>query len=365
MSEIEDSREYCHMKVATFKDWLLNVEEDFINVDVHKDPSSNDTSNPNGSTPQQQNISDFEFEKEEKQHSTAATTADELFLEGKLLPLETVQKHRQNNNAAAIDNVRSQSAIEDRTIPRTNTMSPSHSRRFSCSDANPFEYQFQFSADFTKTSWSPRLTKQTKQSWLVQKLKASRAFIKSLFTKSEKGKSCPSSASAFAADNNINGDAGNKPTPPNHRRKDKNAEDNIAAAGEARKGSFEMLDESELHRSCAVAINIVHKGMHDHGLVLGGSSRSRRSSLSGVLKRQFSSRGSSFSLSAAGCNESKVLKSAAHHYHDPEKSVNGAIEHCRLSQQMGVGFGSGLRIAPKVAASGNLDVAPPPGKTEC
>ncbi|XP_022139254.1 probable membrane-associated kinase regulator 4 [Momordica charantia] len=150
---------------------------------------------------------EFEFQMSLNSRGREPTTspADELFYNGKLLPLhhpprlQMVEKLLQKSNSdydCRKDNFEEFYSTPLTTAVNTPTatstpfescnISPSESCRIS-RELNPDEYLLEYSADATylngessKKSW----TRKLKHSSLGLKLKASRAYIKSLFTKS-------------------------------------------------------------------------------------------------------------------------------------------------------------------------------------
>ncbi|KAK7245222.1 hypothetical protein RIF29_40057 [Crotalaria pallida] len=110
---------------------------------------------------------------------------------------QVVQKHITESNAT-FNSVRSYSTLgrsipftTDLGLPSANVVNPSGSRRFSSYESNQSEFLFEqfnerfgFEVDVPKKTWSQKL-EDTKQFWMSQKLKASRDYLKSFFTKSK------------------------------------------------------------------------------------------------------------------------------------------------------------------------------------
>ncbi|KAI5682224.1 hypothetical protein M9H77_03452 [Catharanthus roseus] len=206
-----------------------NADEDYIDMDVSSSSSStfffsNITSN---SSPQ--NSREFEFQMSSASDEKDSTTspADELFYKGKLLPLhlpprlQMVQKlllqtsttttsFHQNPKETFLEDAFFRTSSSSSTAPSTNTstpseswnISPSESCRVSC-ELNPAEYFFEWSTELRsfinnhpKKSWSKNL-RLIRQYSITQKLKASRVYLKSLFSKS----ACSDESCAKAACN--------------------------------------------------------------------------------------------------------------------------------------------------------------------
>ncbi|MBA0838286.1 hypothetical protein Goarm_010358, partial [Gossypium armourianum] len=134
--------------------------------------------------------------------TSTTSPADELFYKGKLLPLhlpprlQMVQKLLQSSNSSSSES-KTEAPFEENgqlhfigsTIASLNGSSLLESCRVS-SELNPDDYFFEWSTEMngftgnnSNKSWSKKL-KQMKQSSITQKLKASREYLKSLFSKS-------------------------------------------------------------------------------------------------------------------------------------------------------------------------------------
>ncbi|XP_074368895.1 putative membrane-associated kinase regulator 4 [Apium graveolens] len=146
---------------------------------------------------------DFEFQMCEFTHlekETITSPADELFYKGKLLPLhlpprlEMVEKLLQTTKKSKEGqecSIAFSSTTNTTPLDQSCNISPSESCRVSC-ELNPADY-FEWSSELSgfvsgtdqpKKSWSKYKLKLMKHSCLGQKLKASRAYLKSLFSKS-------------------------------------------------------------------------------------------------------------------------------------------------------------------------------------
>lgn len=269
-----------------------NADEDFIDMEV----SSYSINSPPQNREFEFQMSSVSYEKE-----TTTAPADELFYKGNLLPLhlpprlQMVEKILQNSRTISMPS----------TTPSTNTstpldscnISPSESCRVSC-ELNPDEYFFEWSTEISgfvynhpKKSWSRRLMK-IKQSLLGQKLKASRAYIKALFGKSNcsdlegnasKAKECFSKYVKVA------------------KRKE-SGEDGVVA----HRRSFTGPIKRHSPKKCSTS-----------------SSSSFGSSSS-----------ASFSFNSNGFFELQLLKRSGSANLELEGSIEGAIAHCKRSHQL-------------------------------
>ncbi|KAK7345642.1 hypothetical protein VNO77_16250 [Canavalia gladiata] len=314
--------------MATKQGTLVHVDEEYIDMEISSSPP-NLFSYSISSPPSKR---EFEFQmtciSNEKDSSTSP--ADDLFYQGKLLPLhlpprlQMVQKLLENSNAN-FEYVKSNSTLEDFRMPCINANAPleplnisaSESRRVS-SDVN---YQFGWSSsdmngfigDVPKKSW-PKKLKQMKQFWLGQRLKASRAYLKTLFNKS----GCSDKLCASAA-NNMGSEK---------RSKCKECQNKYIKV--ARRSPFEI--------SCAV---------FGREMMLEDDFSNHRKSFSGVGQRHCatkasslstsssasSSSSSSFSFSSSGYYDLQFFKRSISANYELETSIEGAIAHCKQSQQ--------------------------------
>ncbi|OMO72698.1 hypothetical protein CCACVL1_17648 [Corchorus capsularis] len=289
--------------------------------------------------------------------TSTTSPADELFYKGKLLPLhlpprlQMVQKLLQTSNKTE----KTQTPFEENssTLSTDNTVitnttplesccsiSPSESCRVS-SELNPDEYFFEWSTELNgfignnnaKKSWSKKL-KQIKQSSIIsQKLKASRAYLKSLFSKS----ACSDESCAKAACNAAN-------------------------AAEAEK----MVKKNPNDR-CRISSIIMMKSI-DKELAEDNAANSHRRSFSGVIPRHStttssssgsSSSSSSFSFSSSGFCDLQLLKRSNSANSEIEGSIEGAIAYCKKSQYLpsssrktGTELGVCSLSASKISVSG-------------
>ncbi|KAM7526284.1 hypothetical protein LguiA_016186 [Lonicera macranthoides] len=292
-----------------------SVEEDYIDMEVSSSSSTKYLCYSSTSSPPQSR--EFEFQMSttiSHEKETSNSPADELFYKGKLLPLhlpprlQMVQKLLQNSTTPF---------ITTSTAPSTNTstplescnISPSESCRVS-SELNPDEYFFEWSTelrgficDHPKKCWSKKL-KLIKQSSLCQKLKASRAYLKSLFSKS----GCSDETCAKANCNSKYKEAKKK------------------------------------HPTIANVIKSIDKEV----IIEDGVNNSHRRSFSGAIKRRYaavcsssssassgaSSSCSSFSFNSSGFYELQFLKRSSSASSEIEGSIEAAIAHCKKSQHI-------------------------------
>jgi len=294
---------------------------------------------------------EFEFQMSSVSHGREATTspADELFYKGKLLPLHLpprllmVQKLLQNPSTTTL-NSKKESAFEENyvipfttssTAPSTNintplescNISPSESCRVS-SELNPDEYFFEwpteancFLGDHQKKSW----TKKLKQSSLGLKLKASRAYLKSLFKKSGCTDESCAKAACNAEDETVsNGqDCLNKYMKVPKKSPFGNIDNERCRISNTLKRSFEkeMAEDGFRcqRRSFSGAIQW-------HSAAKSSSFSSSSTSSSGL-----SSSSSSFSFSSNGFCDLQLLKRSGSSNSEFESSITEAIAHCKRS----------------------------------
>ncbi|XP_060212610.1 probable membrane-associated kinase regulator 4 [Lycium barbarum] len=313
------------------------VEEDYIDMEVS--PNSNLFSQFKNSPSQAR---EFEFQMFPNciDKDTTTSPADELFHNGKLLPLhlpfgttQMVEKLLQNPNKPVYGTRKNDVFDESFSTPlfTTTTNTPTSNTPFeSCNispvescqisrELNPEEYMFEYSAEETnvfpaddehaKKSWMRKL-KQIKTSSFGSKIKSSRAYLKSFFSKS----GC---SNEFASKNIDKG-----PFP---------------IAKEARKEPF-----GQIQRCGANSKGIKKENDRDQDM----RGRHRRS-FSGAIKRfstakscsaSFSSStsGSSSASSSNNSNEFQEMhffKRSSSAYSEIENSIQAAIAHCKNSQQ--------------------------------
>ncbi|XP_054796697.1 probable membrane-associated kinase regulator 4 [Prosopis cineraria] len=268
---------------------FTHVDEHFIHLELS---SSDLISHPIGSPPQNR---EFEFQITSVSHEkeSSSSLADELFHKGKLLPLHLL------NNSNAI----SESALKGYGFPLPSPC-PSISPSESCmamSEVDPDKFLSVLPSEINgvagdppRKSWSKKL-RQIKQSSLGQRLQASRAYVQSLFRKYDcSDKSCVSAS-------------------------------NNAVAEKKSKTPSEIVDDTR-HRLLVRTINreLIKDGVHARSL--SGVIRHSVMKASSLMSTpSFGSLSSSFSLSSSS------RSSSAHS--DRESSIEGAIAHCKQSQQ--------------------------------
>ncbi|KAL4283271.1 hypothetical protein GQ457_16G023060 [Hibiscus cannabinus] len=268
---------------------------------------------------------------------TSSNPADELFYKGKLLPLllpprlQMVRKLTQSSGNATFE-FKTQASFEENS-----SISPSESCRVS-SELNADDYLFECSSEMngfggddsvSKPSWSRKL-KQIKQSSISQKLKASRAYLKSLFSKS----GCSDESCARAACKVETGDVS----------KDKDCVNKYMKM--AKKNPFGKINNDRYKISSLIMKSIDKELAED-------AANSHRRSFSGVIQRHStakssststststsssnsssSSSSSSFSFSSSGIYDLQFLKRSNSANSEIENSIEGAIAHCKQSQQ--------------------------------
>ncbi|KAL9399941.1 hypothetical protein Peur_008902 [Populus x canadensis] len=334
------------------------------------------------SSPSRSREFEFQMSSVSQGRETTTSSADELFYKGKLLPLHLpprllmVQKLLQNPTTTTLNN-KTEAAfaenyvipfINSSTTPSTNTstplescnISPSESRMIS-SELNPDEYFFEwpteansFLGDHQKKSW----TKKLKQSSLGQKLKASRAYLKSLFSKS----GCTDESCAEAACNT------------EEEAISKGQDCMIKYMKVPKKNPYGNVDNGRYKISNALKRSIEKEMAEDpfrcqrrsfSGAIQWHSTT--KSSLSSSSSTSISSSGSSssssssFSFSSNGFCDLQLLKRSSSSNSEFESSIEGAIAHCKRSQQL---FSSRKTSseggvcslsAPVIAASGDQE----------
>ncbi|CAK9147211.1 unnamed protein product [Ilex paraguariensis] len=360
-----------------------HADEEYIDMEVSS--SSNFLSCSTSSPPQSR---EFEFQMTyiSKERESTTSPADELFYKGKLLPLhlpprlQMVQKLLQNSSNGFktttktleedVEEHYSMPLITSFTIPCSNTstplescnISPSESCRVSC-ELNPDEYFFEWSTELSgfisdnpKKFWSKKL-KLIKQSSLGQKIKASRAYLKSLFTKS----GCSDESSAKAACNvedehfSKGKDRSNKyikggllhETPNTAGYKEGQMNGILLPNAERlfplleKKNLFGQIGKRRYPTIANIMNSIEKEGAEDNV-------NSHRRSFSGAIKRRSpakcsssssssgasSSSSSSISFNSNGFYELQFLKRSSSATSEIEGSIEAAIAHCKKSQEL-------------------------------
>ncbi|XAR69000.1 hypothetical protein NMG60_11000432 [Bertholletia excelsa] len=299
-----------------------HADEDYIDMEVSSSGTDFFCLSSISSPASQNREFEFQMSSTPNQKGPTPSPADELFYKGKLLPLhlpprrQMLQKLLQSSQ-----NTKESFQDENFTIPfmpistplESCNISPSESCRVS-SELNPDEYFYEWSSVLTQSNGfvnadinpkepRPKKLKLIKQNLLLQKLKASRAYLKSLFTKSV----CSDESSAKA---------------------------DSANDSKEKKNPFEKFG---------------NKTYPTLGSVIIGEERvssSHRKSFSGAIKRQSatkslssssssgaSSLSSSFSINSSGFYDLKLLKRSSSANSELESSIESAIAHCKQSQK--------------------------------
>ncbi|XP_010907441.1 probable membrane-associated kinase regulator 4 [Elaeis guineensis] len=308
------------------------AEEEYIDMDI----SSATFLCCNKSSPPHSR--EFEFQMSAPlERETITSPADDLFYKGKLLPLhlpprlQMVQKLLQNSNIPTTHGKKSESFDGSviTTITNTNTatttpfescnVSPATSCYVS-GELHAEDYYFECSTELVrshpKKSWSKKL-KFMRQSSLSLKLKASKAFLKSLFTKS--------------------GCSDEKHAVP----KVKECSNGHLKSG--KKNPFEQIQRVRMvvtHNNATTVRSIDEDKMKEEHC-------SHRRSFSGAIKWHSSTKSSSASSSCSSSASSSfssmnsnglfgppMLKRSSSVNSDMENSIQGAIAYCKKSQQL-------------------------------
>ncbi|KAG6600082.1 putative membrane-associated kinase regulator 4, partial [Cucurbita argyrosperma subsp. sororia] len=300
-----------------------SADDDYIDMEIG--PYSNFLCHSK-SSPRQSREFEFQMSSNTREREPTTSPADELFYNGKLLPLhrpprlQMVEKLLQKSSSDydyRIDifeefySTPFSTAVNSPTATSTPlescNISPSESCQIS-RELNPDEYLLEYSSDTSylngessKKSW----TKKLKHSSLCLKLKASRAYIKSLFTKS----GCSEESTAAAT---------------------KIADEGLASkANECSKKGAKLEKRKPLGQIPISIANLnKEKGNMDHN----------RRSFSLAIKRQPNIKPSSSATlhpTSSSCpNDSKgyFQKVCGGMNSEFENSVQGAIAHCKQSQ---------------------------------
>lgn len=361
------------MKMDTKQVTLVHVNEDYIEMEPISSP--NFFTYSIGSPPQNNNNREFEFQMNSSvsnEKDSKTSPADDLFYKGKLLPLhlpprlQMVQNlivensNAASTNAATFEYLKCESNLEDSSFP-FNMISPSESCRVS-SKLNPDEYSFVVVGELPNKSLPNKKLKQVKQFWLGLRLKASRAYLKSWFTKS--GCSDKSCASAANNNNNMMGGAENSNNHNNNKYMKVNARN--------KKNPFEIFyDDDDKQQMKTTSSSLIEDDLNNHrksfsGVVQrhcgggGGGGATKASSLS-TSSSGSSSSSSSFSLSSSGYYDLQFFKRSISANSELESSIEGAIAHCKQSCGSKIITPDDSRIcsqfATKIDVCGNKETA--------
>ncbi|KAH7553444.1 hypothetical protein ACOSP7_029841 [Xanthoceras sorbifolium] len=342
-------------------------DEDYIDMEVSSSSSSSNFLCYSISSPPQGR--EFEFQmcsvSQNIRDQPTTSPADELFYKGKLLPLHLpprllmVEKLLQTSNTTTTFEKKTTEELpfeENYAMPFITTtthttttppplqyscchVSPSESCRVS-SELNPDEYLFEWSTemsgfingddDHSKKSWT-RKFKQIKKSSLGQKLKASRAYLKSLFSKS----ACSDEFCAKAACNTVEAETISKGnTCLNKYMRVTNK-------------THQLMRKPD-HDRYKMSTPPITKSIEKEMMADQDGANSHRRSFSGAIQRHCaikcsssstsssasSSSSSSFSFSSNGFYNIQLLKRSSSANLEIESSIEGAIAHCKQSQQL-------------------------------
>ncbi|KAF5471707.1 hypothetical protein F2P56_008480 [Juglans regia] len=336
--------------MATNQPAINHTDEEYIDIELS---SSSNFLGYSISSPPKNGEFEFQMTSVSRERESITSPADELFYKGKLLPLnlptclqmarktlrtpstETEPKreealeenyniHSITTDSSTADSTNSSTPLDSRNI------SPSQSCRFS-SELNADEFFLEwsiennvFSGDHPKKSSGKKL-KQIKQIALGQKLKASSSYLKSLFSKFGCSDASSCAKAACTPEANI---ASKSKDCLNKFRKAPN------------KTPFGKTDREKYQMSTTLMKSI------DREMLENGTVSSHRWSFSGVIQRRSDSNScssstsasssfSSFSFGSSGFNDLQLLKRiSCCTDSELDSSVEGAIAHCKQSQQL-------------------------------
>ncbi|KAF5737139.1 hypothetical protein HS088_TW13G00017 [Tripterygium wilfordii] len=291
-------------------------DEDYIDMEVSSSYSSNYLCYSSISSPPQTREFEFQLISSSVSQDKEATTspADDLFYKGKLLPLHLPPRLQMVRKL--LHNSEEQQPFEDN--PSTPFVNTSESCRVS-TEINPDDYLFEWSStemsalinadhNLPKKSWTKKLKQIKQYSVLSQKLKASRAYLKSLFIKS----GCSDESSA----------------------RDKDCLNKCMKVPEKNpSGKSDNIDRfklvSSFDREIVEDVTTAIQRRSFSGAIQWHSSTTK-SSLSSSSSTT-SSGSSSFSFSSTGIVDVHLLKSSSSANSEIEGSIEGAIAHCKNS----------------------------------
>lgn len=321
-------------------------DDDYIDMEVS---SYSKLFNHHSENSHPQHPREFEFQMssivQEKEPTTSP--ADELFYKGKLLPLhlpprlQMVEKLLQNpHKPFEVEKdifeefYSTPLATTTFTTPITGTpfescnISPSDScqvsRELNAEEYYNLDYHTTDTSGFVVENQKKSWTKKLKQSSLGSKLKASRAYLKSWFGKSGCSYENYASSTKVADEGSVS----------------KAREILNKHVQGANKNPYGQIQSQSYHSSISVMRGYKEKSSEDGSnhhhrrsfsvgiKLLSGNKSSSNSSISGS---------SSFSLSnkSYGCHQThQLLKRCSSASSEIENSIQGAIAHCKKSQQM-------------------------------
>ncbi|KAL5569171.1 hypothetical protein UlMin_025746 [Ulmus minor] len=318
-----------------------HAEEDYIDMEV----SSYSTFLCNSmSSPPCQREFEFQMSSITKERDHTTSPADELFYKGKLLPLhlpprlQMVEKLLQNSAVSAFDIGNNEAFDEFFSTPLATTaptptatstpfescnISPSESFRIS-RELIPDEYFYEYSTDLSgfinensKKSWAKKL----KHSSLGSKIKASRAYLKSLFVKSSCSDESSASAAKVADEGSIL---------KSHESLSKFAKKKCPF-GQIQREKCQTTNSSTRSFNKEKMNNQEGVGHHRRSFSL--ALRRHSTNKWSASSSSSGSSSSSCSINSNGVQELPFLKRCGSTNSEVENSIQGAIAHCKKSQQ--------------------------------
>lgn len=332
------------------------VEEDCIDLDI----SSITFLCYTISSPPRSREIEFQVSTNPRDGEATSFPADELFYNEKLVPLhhpprlQTVQNLLQSSTGpphGEFSDALEEEKMATATPTTTKTNTPFESRTINVSpdtccrvngELNSEKCCFECSTGIVqsklpKKSWSKRL-KSIRQSSLGLGLKASQAYLKSLFTKS----GCSNGSCELPKAN-------------------KECSNGYVMAG--RKDSFGQIQRDGYQLVAGTSAATLIKSI-DGGKPNEEESSGHRKSLSGIIKWNSTMKSSSCSSSSSfasanssGYYQPRALKRSSSVNSEVESSIQGAIAHCKKSQQLACARKSASDVgyyslsAPMVAAT--------------
>jgi hypothetical protein len=333
---------YCELLEMAMNHLLSYDHDDDDYIDMEVSSYSTFFCQSTGSPPFPK---EFEFQKSTAslEKDTTTSPADELFYKGKLLPLHLpprlrmVEKILENSNSSydhrkdTFEEFFSTPLMTTAPTP-TSTSTPFESCNISPAEScyvsrelNPEEYLFEYSSEtggFIDENPKPSRTKKLnliKQSSLSSKLKASRAYLKSLFGKSGCSDDSCTVASKVADEVTVSKakETSNKYVKPAKK----------TPCGQIQKDKYQ---------TSTTALQNKQRISED------GSGRLHRRSFSMSIKRYSTkksssssdSSSSSSSTSSNGFHRLPFLKRSSSAKSEIENPIQGAIAHCKQSQQL-------------------------------
>ncbi|KAL5067942.1 hypothetical protein RYX36_018829 [Vicia faba] len=300
---------------------LVHIDEDYIDMELTS--PSNFFSYSFGSPSNNPREFEFQMSSISNEKDSKTTPADDLFYKGKLLPLHSPPRLQMVQNLLQNTNLEhSTSTSFPFTPPSFSTYTPLDSCNISSSEScrvssevNPDEYSFEMNplvvSDSPKIKSWPKKLKMMNQLLFGQKLKASKAYLKSLFNKS----GCSDKPSCANDPNKVAFVMQNK-----NKTKNKNP--------------FEIFyedDKKQMKREIVEEDDFVSHRKSFSGVVQRQYCANKSSSLS-TSSSGSSSNSSSFSFSSAGYYDLQLFKRSISANYELEGSIEGAIAHCKQSQ---------------------------------